>query len=83
MLLLGIRKGVAIMNKDRLAQIKTNYPHGTRIELLKMDDDQAPPIGTQGTVLGVDDIGSLLVAWDNGSSLNVLEGVDIVRKIDK
>lgn len=48
-----------------------------------MDDDQAPPIGTQGTVLGVDDLGSLLVAWDNGSSLNVLDGVDVVRKLDK
>ncbi|MGX7092399.1 MULTISPECIES: DUF4314 domain-containing protein [Aerococcaceae] len=71
------------MNKERLAQIKSNYPHGTRIELLKMDDDQAPPIGTQGIVLAVDDLGSLLVAWDNGSSLNVLDGIDVVRKLDK
>ena len=46
-----------------------------------MDDAQAPPVGTKGTVRGVDDVGSLLVLWDNGSSLNVVYGVDIVRKI--
>lgn len=71
------------MNKKGLEQIKLTYPCGTRIELLEMDDEQAPPIGTQGTVLGVDDLGSLLVAWDNRSSLNVLAGIDRVKKIDK
>ncbi len=44
-----------------------------------MDDVQAPPIGAQGTVLGVDDTGSLLMSWDNGSSLNVVYGEDIVK----
>jgi uncharacterized protein YodC (DUF2158 family) len=46
-----------------------------------MDDVQAPPIGTRGIVTGVDDTGSLLVKWNNGSSLNVIYGVDIVRKV--
>ncbi len=46
-----------------------------------MDDVQAPPIGTQGTVTGVDDTGSLLVNWDNGSGLNVVWEVDAVRKV--
>ena len=46
-----------------------------------MDDEQAPPPGTGGTVLGVDDTGSLLMAWDNGSGLNVLWRVDTVRKL--
>lgn len=44
-----------------------------------MSDLYAPPQGTGGTVTGVDDIGSLLVHWDNGSSLNVLYGEDVVR----
>lgn len=83
MLLLGIRRRVKVMNNKGLEQIKVAYPCGTRIELLEMDDEQAPPIGTQGTVLGVDDLGSLLVAWDNGSRLNVLSGVDRVKKLDK
>jgi len=46
-----------------------------------MDDPQAPAKGTLGTVKGVDDIGSLLVAWDNGGRLNVLYGIDEVRKV--
>lgn len=48
-----------------------------------MDDFQAPPIGTKGTVEGVDDTASLLVAWDNGSHLNVVYGEDEVRKIQQ
>ena len=46
-----------------------------------MDDQQAPPPGTRGTVVGVDDMGSLLVHWDSGSSLNVLYLIDTVRKL--
>ena len=47
----------------------------------RMDDVQAPPAGTKGTVKGVDDTGSLLMRWDNGSGLNVVYGEDIVRKV--
>ena len=50
---------------------KRLYPEGCRVQLTSMDDPQAPPIGTQGTVVGVDDIGSIMVRWDNGSTLNV------------
>ena len=46
-----------------------------------MEDDQAPPIGTEGTVRGVDDIGSILVAWDNGCGLNVVLGEDVIEII--
>ena len=53
-----------------------------RIVLCKMDDDQAPPVGTKGTVKGVDDIGSLIVKWDNGCGLSVAYGVDEVEKLD-
>ena len=41
-----------------------------------MDDIQAPPVGTLGTVKGVDDIGSIMVRWDNGSSLSIVYGYD-------
>lgn len=51
----------AIVNK-----LKETYTAGTRVKLTKMDDVQAPPIGTLGTVIGVDDTGSILVDWDNG-----------------
>ena len=53
----------------------------SRVELVSMDDVQAPPVGTKGTILGVDDTGSIMVAWDNGSSLNVIFQVDRIRLI--
>ena len=46
-----------------------------------MEDIQAPPTGTLGTVYGVDAIGSILVKWDNGSMLNVIFRVDRIEKI--
>ena len=67
--------------KERVAQLRNQYPNGTKIELVEMDDVQAPPVGTVGTVRGVDDLGSLLVRWENGSSLSVIDGVDRVKKI--
>ena len=66
-------------NRETIERLKERYPEGTRVELISMSDTYAPPTGTQGTVTGVDDIGSLLVHWDNGSSLNVLYGEDTVR----
>lgn len=64
-------------------RIKARYPAGTRVKLVQMDDPQAPPIGTLGTVKGVDDTGSIMVNWDNGSSLNVVYGEDKVIILGK
>jgi hypothetical protein len=70
-----------MIGQNELDTLRSQYPAGTRVELLQMDDMQAPPIGTKGTVAGIDDTGSLLVNWDNGSGLNVIYGVDLVRKV--
>lgn len=70
-----------MISKDALQALRERYPRGTRVELVKMDDPQAPPIGTKGTVLGVDDIGSIMVAWDSGSGLNVAFDEDVCRKV--
>ena len=69
-------------NRETVERVRREYPAGTRVELVKMDDAQAPPIGTRGTVTGVDDTASLIVKWDNGSGLNVIYGEDIVKKLD-
>ena len=61
--------------------IKERYKAGMRIRLLRMDDKQAPPIGTGGTVRGVDDIGSVMVIWDNGCRLNVVLDEDEIEII--
>lgn len=68
-------------SREIVERIRKQYPIGTRVELVQMDDVQAPSIGTKGTVTGVDDAASLLVDWDNGSHLNVIYGEDTVRKI--
>lgn len=70
-----------IPSEEIIKRIREEYPAGSRVELVRMDDAQAPPEGTKGTVVGVDDIGSLMVNWDNGSGLNVIYGVDVVRKV--
>lgn len=66
-------------SKEELARLREEYPRGCRVELVEMDDIQAPPAGTRGSVYGVDDIGSILVAWDTGSHLSVQYGIDVCR----
>lgn len=70
-------------SKEQVERIRREFPVGTLVELVKMDDVQAPPVGTIGEVTGVDDTGSLLMAWKNGSGLNVIYGEDVVRKVGK
>ena len=71
------------MNEKTLDRIRKEYPEGTRVKLVRMDDPQAPPKGTYGTVIGVDDTGGLLVRWDTGSGLKLLYGIDEFIKAEK
>ena len=68
-------------SKIEVEAVKAMYPVGCRVRLVRMDDPQAPPVGTEGEVYGVDDTGSLLVHWSNGSGLNVVYGEDFAEKI--
>lgn len=70
-----------MISKETLQNLRERFPKGTRVELVKMEDPQAPSAGTKGTVLGVDDIGSIMVAWDNGCGLCVAYGEDRCRKV--
>ena len=70
------------ISKAILEKLRKDYPVDCRVELVEMDDAQAPPVGTRGTVKGVDDIGSIIVSWDNGCGLNVVYGEDVVKKLD-
>lgn len=67
----------------RFAQrMKDNYPPGTRIMLLSMGDDPRPvEDNTRGTVMAVDDIGTLHCAFDNGRSLGIVPGEDSFRRL--
>ena len=60
---------------------KKKYPKGTIIELIHMDDPQAPPSGTTGEVEFVDDIGQIHMKWSNGSGLALNTNYDKFRII--
>ncbi len=73
------------MNEMKPYQIdhyKKAYPSGTRIELTADMFDEDIPKGTRGTVVAVDDIGTLHTNFDNGRSLGVLPNLDSFKKIE-
>ena len=68
--------------KGIIDRLRIEYPVGTRVELISMEDEyrKLKP-GERGTVTGVDDIGTIHVNWDCGSSLGIAYGEDKCRKI--
>lgn len=71
------------LDERSLEKLMKKYPEGTRVELISMNDVQAPPKGTLGTVFYVDDIGTIHVKWDNGLSLGVVYGEDECRVVSE
>lgn len=66
-----------IPSEREIEYYRSKYPVGTRICCDCMNDDPRPiPPGTTGTVVGVDDLCSILVKWDNGSRLSLVPGTD-------
>ena len=70
-------------SKEQITVLREQYPRGTKVELLGMNDPQALPMGTRGEVMGVDDAGQILVRWETGSSLSLIPGVDSFRIAEK
>jgi len=66
----------------QLELIKKLYPVGSKVELISMDDPQAPPKGTKGEVYAIDSIGQIHVNWENGSSLALIYGTDDFKRIE-
>ena len=71
-----------IPSEKELDRIRRDYPVGTIIELIEMSDKFAPPKGTLGEIIGVDDLGDILVRWQTGSSLKVILSEDHIRKVN-
>lgn len=69
-------------SRETVNELREQYPTGCRVELVYMDDVQAPPIGIKGTVVGVDAVGTIHVDWDNGCGLGVAYGEDVCRRVD-
>ena len=70
-----------IASAEERKGLRKRFPEGCRVQLEWMDELHAPPRGTKGTVIGVDDLGTVHVRWDNGSTLGVVYGVDECRRI--
>ena len=67
--------------KETLAMLREKYPSGTRVELVRMDNPYTSlTAGDKGTVRFIDDMGTIHISWDCGSSLGAVYGVDIITK---
>lgn len=66
------------MRQELVESLQERYPVGLRVELVSMNDPYNTRLtpGAKGTVMGVDDIGTIHVRWDCGSCLGVVYGVD-------
>lgn len=69
------------LTHKEIEEIRLNYPPGTRILLIHMEDQWAVPSGTRGTVDHVDDAGQVYPKWDNGRTLAIVPQVDSFRKL--
>lgn len=56
---------------------------GRRVLCIKMNDEYSVPSGTKGTIDHVDDIGTIHVKWDNGSTLGLVPNEDMYEVLDK
>ena len=80
-------KGEKAMNewekeRQQAKRYKEQYPPGTRLQLINMEDPHAPvESGTRGTVKLVDDIGQIHMHWDNGRTLALVPGQDSFRTL--
>ena len=72
------------ISKEALQRLRETYPEGTRVELTHMDDPYNTTLvpGCKGTVKFVDDMGTIHVSWDCGSSLGLVYGEDSCKKLD-
>jgi hypothetical protein len=71
-------------NNDELLALREEFPQGTRVELISMEDSFTElKAGDRATVVGVDGYGDILCNWDKGSSLKLIPSADRFRKLTK
>jgi hypothetical protein len=69
-------------SQEQVERIRAQYPAGTRVELISMEDPYSKlKAGDRATIEGVDDAGDLLCKWDSGSTLKLIPSADQFRKI--
>ena len=70
-------------NKNYLEQLRKQYPVGTKIRLISMRNEKYPILpGTIDEVTHIDDLGSIHMKWQNGSSLAIIPEVDSFKVLE-
>ena len=71
------------ISEKTVEQLRKEYPTGVRVELVHMDDPYNTKLfpGSRGTVKCVDDMGTIHVRWDCGSSFGVVYGEDSCKVV--
>ena len=74
---------MSMIKEQQLMRLREEYPNGTRVELIHMDDPYNKKLtpGCRGTVKFVDDMGTIHVSWDCGSGLGLVYGEDEFKKV--
>ena len=73
-----------IPSRNEVESFRSRYPAGTRICCDDMPEDPRPvPSGTMGTVIGVDDMCSIMMKWDNGQGLSLVPDVDSFHTVSQ
>ena len=70
-------------SRAEVERLRRRYPAGTKVRLISMEDPQSPPPGTIGKILYIDDAGSAIMRWANGSGLNLILGVDSFEIVEE
>lgn len=73
---------VGFPNEKTVERLRKEYPVGTRIELVNMNDPYSKLVpGDRGCVVNIDDAGTAHIRWDSGSGLGLVYGKDSYRKL--
>ncbi len=79
-----LKNNMKKITDEDIEKIRSKYKKGTKIQLIKMHNDPQPvPDGTIGIVDFVDDIGTIHMIWENGSSLGLIIGEDKFEIIER
>lgn len=69
-------------DRNRVQALRETFPVGCRIALDRMEEDPRPvPSGIRGTVLHVDDIGTVHCRFENGRLLGLVPGEDLFHRV--
>ena len=64
------------VTQKQVERLREQFPKGTRLQLISMEDPHGVPEGTVGEVDFIDDAGQIHMKWENGSSLALIPEVD-------